>query len=718
MARSHIHGGGGQALSLASSLRYVKGIGPARAEALADKGLRTAGDLLLHLPFRYEDRTRFLAIADLSPATGPATISGRVLSSSLFTTRRRRLRIVKALVDDGTGSIECVWFNQPFIRDHLKKGVEVVLFGAPSLAGDRRATLQLASPEWELVTREAGDEIHMGRIVPVHRRLPGLSAKAIRRIIHGLLSQLPGELPDPIPEDLRERLGLAPRGRAMREAHFPEEGTSTEDLKARRTPAHRRMIFEELFLLQVALLLRRAEAEEEKRGFRYRVNEQVRRRLRDVLPFPLTGAQRRVLREIAADLKGSRPMNRLLQGDVGSGKTIVALLTMLFAVESGLQAVLMAPTELLAEQHYREISRLLEGKGYRPILLTGTVKGAPRRQVLAGISGGFWQVIVGTHALIQEAVTYHRLGLVVVDEQHRFGVMQRAALREKGIHPDVLVMTATPIPRSLCLTVYGDLDLSLLDEMPPGRKPVRTFRRKESSRPRIYEFVRKEIRQGRQAYVVMPLVEESEESSLKAAVKMAADLKSSLPDTSVGLIHGRMDQAERERTMEAFASGEIELLVATTVIEVGIDVPNATIMVIENAERFGLSQLHQLRGRVGRGPHPSWCILVESDSLTAEAQGRLAIMEETQDGFKISERDLEIRGPGEMMGTRQTGVPELQVASILRDRDLLELAREEASRLVEGMDREEARGRGGNRSGLVRHARAKWGERLGLAVTG
>jgi ATP-dependent DNA helicase RecG len=705
-------------LSAASPLRFVKGIGPARAEALAEKGLRTAGDLLVHLPFRYEDRTRFLPIGDLTSATGRVTISGRILSSSIFTSRKRRIRIVRALVDDGTGSIECVWFNQPFIRDHLVAGAEIVLFGVPSAAGAKRASLQLTSPEWEIVTREDGDEIHMGRIVPVHRRLPGLSPKAIRRVLHGLLATLPTEIFDPIPEDLRERLGLMPRAEAIRQLHFPEDGAPLSDLRAHRTPAHRRMIFEEFFLLQVALMLRRAEAAAEKRGFRYRVNEGVRRRLRAVLPFHLTGAQRRVLGEISADLKASRPMSRLLQGDVGSGKTIVALLAMLFAVESDLQAVLMAPTELLAEQHFRTIARLLEGRGYRPILLTGAVKGAARKQTLAGIAGGFWQVVVGTHAVIQESVTFHRLGLVVVDEQHRFGVLQRAALREKGAHPDVLVMTATPIPRSLCLTVYGDLDLSILDELPPGRKTVRTFRRKSSARERIYDFVRKEVRLGRQAYVVMPLVEESEETSLKAAVEMAQSLTRRMADTTVGLIHGRMDAATRERTMKEFAEGTIELLVATTVIEVGIDVPNATVMVIENAERFGLSQLHQLRGRVGRGEHASYCILVEADSLTPEAEARLAVMEETEDGFRIAERDLEIRGPGEMTGTRQTGVPELRIANLIRDRHLLELAREEALRLVGEMGRPGRRGEAGPHDALVRHARARWGERLGLAATG
>ncbi len=716
--RSAGAGGESPPLGPASPLRYVRGIGPSRAEALAEKGFLTAGDLLLHLPFRYEDRSRFLPISALNASSGAVTISGRVLQAAGFTTARRRMRIVKVLVDDGTGTIECVWFNQSFIRDHLREGVEVVLYGAPTFGQKRRGVLQLSAPDWEIVTREAGDEIHMGRIVPIHRRLPGLSPKALRRIIHDLLAALPADLADPIPPALRERLGLVARSDAIRQVHFPDPGASAGDLARMRTPAHRRMIFEEFFLLQVALALSRRNAAKVKRGFRYKVNDDVRRRLREVLPFRLTGAQRRVLGEIGDDLKAASPMSRLLQGDVGSGKTIVALLAMLFAVESDHQAVLMAPTELLAEQHFRGVVKLLEGKGYRSILLTGAVKGAARRQTLAGIAGGFWQVVVGTHALIQESVTFHRLGLVVVDEQHRFGVVQRAALREKGAQPDVLVMTATPIPRSLCLTLYGDLHLSVLDEMPPGRRPVRTFRRKAESREKIYEFVRKEIRKGRQAYLVLPLVEEDEESDLKAAVKMADDLRRALPDTTVGLMHGRLDSAQRDRTMKAFAAGEIELLVATTVIEVGIDVPNATVMVIENAERFGLSQLHQLRGRVGRGAHASYCILVESDALTPEAEARLAVMAETEDGFRIAEKDLEIRGPGEMTGTRQTGMPELRIANILRDRDLLELAREEAFKLVGDLSGPEEQAEKGPYGPLLRHATRRWGPKLGIATTG
>jgi ATP-dependent DNA helicase RecG len=696
----------------------VKGIGPVKAEALAEKGYATAGDLLLHFPFRYEDRRRFVSIGSLRPDMGRVTIAGRVLSSSLFSARRRGLRIVRARVGDGTGSIECLWFNQPFIRDQLEPGVEVVLFGAPGIGPGRAVGLQMLSPDWEVVTHGRGDEIHMGRIVPVHRRLPGLSPKAIRRILHDLLSILPEEIPDPLPPALRERLDLVPRGAAIRRAHFPEPDADLAALQARRTPAHRRMIFEELFVLQTALALSRRGMESERRAFRYETSADVRARLKSILPFHLTGAQRRVLKEIADDLHSARPMNRLLQGDVGSGKTIVALLTMLFAVENGLQAALMAPTEILAEQHFRGIQRLLKDHPYRAVLLTGASRGAARGQILAGIGGGFWQIVVGTHALIQESVAFQRLGVVVVDEQHRFGVLQRAALKEKGLRPDVLIMTATPIPRSLCLTVYGDLDLSILDEMPPGRRPVKTLRRKDEARPKIYEFVNAEIRKGRQAYVVLPLVEESEESDLKAAIATAEDLRRRFSDTSVGLVHGKLDPRQREDVMLGFAEGRVELLVATTVIEVGIDVPNATVMVIENAERFGLGQLHQLRGRVGRGPHPSYCVLVEAGSLTPEAEERLSVMEATEDGFKIAEKDLELRGPGELTGTRQTGLPDLKIANIVRDREILELAREGAFRIVSEMDAEEAEGRAGPNQALVRHVRRAWAGRLGLAATG
>jgi ATP-dependent DNA helicase RecG len=703
---------------LAFPLRYVRGIGPSRAEDLNGKGLRTVGDLLFHFPFRYEDRSRFLEISSLRAGSGPVSVAGRILSCSMFTSPRRRLRVVRALLDDGSAAVECLWFNQPFIRGHLKPGTEVVIHGTPAPVPRRPGALEFAGPDWEIVTRERGDEIHMGRIVPVHRRLPGLSPKAIRRTIHGLLASMPAELPDPIPPEVRERAGLMPRAEAIQEVHFPTPGVDLPSLGIRNSPAHRRMIFEELFLLQTALALRRGEAEAERRGFRYRLTPAIRSRLRKILPFRLMTSQRRVLQEVADDLKSTSPMNRLLQGDVGSGKTIVALLSMLIAVENGLQAALMAPTEILAEQHHRGIRRILGDEGYRCALLTGASKGTARRQILAGIAGGFWQIVVGTHALIQEAVKFHRLGMIVVDEQHRFGVLQRAALKEKGLRPDVLIMTATPIPRSLCLTVYGDLDLSIIDELPPGRSPVRTVRRKRTARDKIYQFVRREIRHGRQAYVVLPLVEESEGTDLKAAVRMARDLTRALPDTTVGLVHGRMDPGERDRVMVEFAEGRIELLVATTVIEVGIDVPNATVMVIENAERFGLSQLHQLRGRVGRGPSRSYCILVESDTPTQEAEARLQVMAQTQDGFKIAERDLEVRGPGEMTGTRQTGLPELRIANILRDRELLELAREEAFKLVAGMNQSAGpRGRE-THAVLLREVHQRWGERLDLASTG
>ncbi|HZE88932.1 MAG TPA: ATP-dependent DNA helicase RecG, partial [Verrucomicrobiae bacterium] len=692
-------------MDLDAPLRFVKGIGPARAEALVEEGYETAFDLLLHFPFRYDDRSRFATIASLQAGSGRVTITARVLSSSLFTTRRRGMRIVKALVDDGTGSLECLWFNQPFIKKHLVAGAEIILHGAVTRAADRKGALQMQGPEWELVTHGAGDEIHTGRIVPVHRRLPDLSPKTLRRLIHTLLESLSPDLADPLPAALRERLDLSPRAEAIRDIHFPPPGSDLFDLAARRTPAHRRMIFEEFFVLQLALALRRLKVHRETRSGSYEMTSEIRKRLASILPFHLTVAQRRVLAEIVADLKTPHPMSRLLQGDVGSGKTIVALLAMLFAVENGLQAALMAPTEILAEQHHRVIERLLHGKGYRSILLTGATRRAAGKPILAGISGGFWQIVVGTHAIIQEGVNFQRLGLVVVDEQHRFGVLQRAALREKGSSPDVLIMTATPIPRSLCMTVYGDLDLSVIDELPPGRRPVKTLRRKEDAREKIYEFVRKEIRQGRQAYVVLPLVAESETiAGVKAAVKMAAELTRSMSDTSVGLVHGQLKSDERDSVMKRFASGEIELLVATTVIEVGIDVPNATVMVIENAERFGLSQLHQLRGRVGRGAHASYCILLESDEVTPEAEMRLQTIAATEDGFAIAERDLEIRGPGEMTGTRQTGLPELRIASLLRDREILELARLEAARLVEGMEGRELEGRTGENAPLIRHA--------------
>jgi len=687
-------------------VQFVRGVGPRRAAILAKAGIHTVEDLLYHLPHRYEDRSRFLPLAALREGEA-ATVGVRVVNAAVQKTRRRGFVLFRALVEDDSGSMPCIWFNQPYLQDVLTPGRRVVLFGAPT--PDRYAgRMQLENPQYELV--EEGDEqIHTGRMVPVHLRVESISPKAIRSIVHGALAGLQGPLPDPLPGEISSRLGLEARLEAFRQAHFPPEGASLETWNARLSPSHRRLAFEELFLLEAGLVLRRKGMDEAVRGIAFDLPADLDGLLGRVLPFTLTAAQRRALDEILADLASERCMHRLLQGDVGSGKTVVALLAMLVVVESGYQALLMVPTEILAEQHQRSLDRFLEETPYRTRLLTASLPAAERRASMEAMESGEARIIVGTHALLQEKVGFHRLGLVVVDEQHRFGVMQRARIREKGWNPDVLVMTATPIPRSLALTVYGELDISIIDELPPGRRKIATAVRDDSARGRVYSFLREQMDAGRQVYVVYPLVEETEESDLKAATEAAARLRKRFAPHAVGLVHGRIKKEEREEVMRAFRAGEVKLLVATTVIEVGVDVPNATVMLVEHAERFGLSQLHQLRGRVGRGAQRSWCVLMRGRRATPDAERRLEAMVETSDGFRIAERDLEIRGPGEFFGTKQSGLPPLRAANIIRDRQLLELAREEALRLAEGE---------GFPAALKRYLHDVWGERFGLVEVG
>ena len=707
-------------LSLDTPLQYVKGVGPRKAAGLAEKGLRTVEDLLYHMPFRYEDRSRFATIDSLRPGTR-ATISGTILSSHLKRTRKPGFTIFEALVEDGSAALPLIWFNQPYLRDLLKTGREVILYGEAGLSRYKGRSLQMENPQYEIVSQDGTEAIHTGRVVPIYQRLGDLSPRMLRTIMHTILHSLPARVPDPLPESLWRNRGLMTRGEALRLVHFPHQDADLSPYQTRTSEAHQRLIFEEFFLLQLALGLRRRRTEHERRAGSYHTTPEMKRKLFDILPFRLTSAQGRVLKEIVADLTSTRPMNRLLQGDVGSGKTIVAVLAMLLAVENGRQAALMAPTEILAEQHARSLAALLAAARYRVQLFTGALTAAERRPVLRALDDGYIQILVGTHALIQESVVFKNLGLVVIDEQHRFGVVQRAALRGKGpagATPDVLVMTATPIPRSLALTIYGDLDLSVVDEMPPGRRPIKTHLRSENARPRIYEFVRAQVRQGRQAYVVLPLVEESEKTDLRAAVKMAQELsKKIFSDLRVGLIHGRLKPGEREEVMERFLGGEIDVLVATTVIEVGIDVPNASIMVVEHAERFGLSQLHQLRGRVGRGPHASHCILVHGEDLSEEARARLGVMEQSSDGFLIAEKDLEMRGPGEFLGTRQSGLPEIRVGNIIRDFKLLEEARREAAAILEEIETAGGAGAARHRP-LMDHMTRHWGSRIGLMDVG
>jgi len=700
-----------------AELRYLKGVGPRRAEALAKIGWVTVEDLLYLLPFRYEDRRSFARVADLQPGKVECTLAVKIASSRLIRTRRRGFTIFEARVADASGDIRVVWYNQPYLERIMLADRHVVLFGRATL--NRYNQLVIENPDYEFLDEEDRDGVHTGRIVPVYRKQADLNSRALRQLIHRALDALdPEALPRLVPQEIAERYGVIDRYEALRRTHFPEPEVDLAELADRRTAAQRSLVFEEIFLLQLALALRRHGVQHEVRGIAYETSDAVRTRLARMLPFKLTDAQKRVLREIGEDLRSTHPMNRLLQGDVGSGKTIVALLALLVAVENGYQAALMAPTEILAEQHFRSIRALLdrgEELECETVLLTGSLRAAPRRAALAKIASGVGQLVIGTHALFESGVEFRSLGLAVIDEQHRFGVMQRAALAGKGLQPDVLVMTATPIPRSLSLTFYGDLDLSVIDELPPGRMPVATVVRRESERDRVYAGLRKEIGEGRQGYVVAPLVEETEKSDLKAAKSCLAQLEQEFPEFEVGLVHGRMKGAEKEAVMQRFTSGELQLLVATTVIEVGVDVPNASVMVIEHADRFGLSQLHQLRGRVGRGSQRSYCVLMVGEAGQSQtAAERLETMTRTTDGFRIAEKDLELRGPGAIFGTQQHGLSDLQfLADMLKDPTLLETARGEARMIVEGRRDGPAQARR-----ILARLGAKWQSRLNLARVG
>jgi ATP-dependent DNA helicase RecG len=700
-----------------SELRFMKGVGPRRGDKLAGQGYATVEDLLYALPFRWEDRRSFARIADLKPGAPESTLSVQIVRSRLIRTRRRGFTIFQADVKDSSGSIRAVWYNQPYLERVLVEGRATVLYARAIV--DRYSHVVLDNPEYEFIDNDDAEGVHTGRVVPVYRKLGDFTSRVLRGLIHRALSGLdPGTLRELVPASVLERHGLAGRLQALSAVHFPPADIDLEELHESRTRAQRTLAFEEIFLLQLALALRRHGLKQETRGIAYEVPDALRTRLARMLPFKLTTAQKRVLKEIGGDLKSTHPMNRLLQGDVGSGKTVVALMTLLVAVDNGYQGALMAPTEILAEQHFRIIQGLLGGGEIdcRLALLTGSLRAAERRQALEEIADGRAQLVVGTHALFESGVDFSKLGLVVVDEQHRFGVMQRAALARKGERPDTLVMTATPIPRSLALTLYGDLDLSVIDELPPGRTPIRTVVRTDRDRKRVYEGVRKEISRGRQVYIVVPLVEETEKSDLKAAAEFAQHLRSEIfPDLEIGMVHGRMKGPEKDAVMEGFREGRMQILVATTVIEVGVDVSNATVMVIEHAERFGLSQLHQLRGRVGRGSARSYCVLMTgAEAGGREARERLAIMEQTSDGFRIAEKDLELRGPGAVFGTHQHGLSDLQfLAEVLRAPGLLETARREAAAMI---DRDE--GSRETARELLRSLHGKWQRRLDLAQVG
>lgn len=680
--------------SLESDIQYLKGVGPALAQKLAKVGLRTVFDVLQYYPRRYEDRRNLPTISKIRPGQY-ATVRGRLLSVEGRPTRGGKV-ILKATIGDGTGTMHLVWFNQPWIRQKLEKhSGEVIAYG---MAKESGWTVEIASPEFELIG-EDDDVEEFAKIVPIYPLVEGVTQKMVRKAVRSALEGYLGFVEEAMPPEFLKKHMLRPIRWSLRQIHEPE----SEEF---RLQARHRLVFEEFLYLQLLLSIRRAENHQEA-GISFGISslagsliepvglfasetagvghgETLWDEVHRMLPFDLTGAQRRVIAEIWSDMESPHPMNRLVQGDVGSGKTAVAACAMLAAVRCGYQSALMAPTEILAEQHYANLHRLFDPLGIRVALLVGKQGAKERKKALDAVETGAVQIAVGTHALIQEGVRFKRLGLAIVDEQHRFGVLQRAALRQKGHeNPDVLVMTATPIPRTLTMTFYGDLDLSVIDEMPPGRRTIKTHWRQPHERESVYAGVRKMVEEGRQAYVVCPMISESEKMQTQAAVDLHYRLSNEVfPDLRVGLLHGQMKSADKESVMDRFRARELDVLVSTVVIEVGVDVPNATVMVIEDAHRFGLSQIHQLRGRVGRGAEQSFCILI-TDAKTEEASQRMNVVVATSDGFRIAEEDLKLRGPGELIGTRQSGNLDFHIGDLVQDAKTLEQARQAASELVE-----------------------------------
>jgi ATP-dependent DNA helicase RecG len=753
-------------LELSTPVQYVKGVGPRIGDILAAKGIHTVGDLLHYLPFRYEDRLNPRGISELRPGE-MATVIAEVRNSGLF--RTRRMPIFQLTVGQGRARLRCLWFNATYLQDKFQPGQMIALYG--KVEEDQRSReLQIIQPQFEMLRdsgdgengteRKAAESLEVGRIVPIYESAGQgkLTPRWFRRAIRTALDNLTPELPDAIPAVVRSRMGLISPRAALWNVHWPEPGESLADLQSSRTPAHIRMIFDELFFVELGLELKRRQ-QKAQTGIAFQLDDRVRAAIKRILPFHPTAAQKRVLKEIAADMEKPYPMRRLLQGDVGSGKTIVGFEAAIIAIENGCQVALMAPTEILAQQHYFSARQILENAGYRIVLLTGSLEADRKREIRRHIAQGNAQLVIGTHALLEEKVEFAKLGLVIVDEQHRFGVMQRLKLMKKSgdvedgsraslgrtgegarphissskeadvgtdafvrpaerseasaaPEPDVLVMTATPIPRTLALTLYGDLDLSVLDELPPGRTPIVTKCTSDDQSPKVWDFVRKQVAAGHQAYVVYPVISENEENEVKAAVKMYRELSGTIfPELKVGLLHGRLDPELKDQVMRRFQSGELQILVATTVIEVGVDVPNATVMVIEHAERFGLAQLHQLRGRIGRGAAKSYCVLMTGGKITEDGQKRLDAMTKTNDGFKIAELDLELRGPGEFFGTRQAGMPDFRVANIIRDAQLLEAAKREAAAVLAGPNAEVS---AAEISRALVQMRARWQHTYGL----
>jgi len=745
-------------VQLDTPVQFVKGIGPQIAHTLAEKRIATVEDLLYHLPFRYEDRLHPRALTDLVPGE-MASVIAEVRGTALL--RTRSMPIFDMTVGQDLSTLKCMWFHGTYLEGKFRPGQMVALYGKVEPSRSTR-NFKMIQPQFEVLPEDDDDEtrlLEVGRITPVYESLGGsrLASRWIRRIIYNLIQELRGHVSETLPAALLARLNMPGREESLRTVHFPVAGTPMSQLQASATPAHKRLIFEELFYLECGLELKRRRMKE-RTGFAFETNARVREAIRQILPFHPTTAQKRALGEIVSDLRKTSPMRRLLQGDVGSGKTIVALQAMLVVIENGCQAALMAPTEILATQHYLAARKLLEksSRRYRIVLLTGSLDDDKKKLARRRIFHGEADLVIGTHALIEEKVDFANLGIVVVDEQHRFGVLQRFRLMKKpnAAEPDVLVMTATPIPRTLALSLYGDLDLSVLDELPPGRTPIVTKQVSDARAEDVWNLVREQVRRGHQAYVVYPLIEgpkddqpeldfapaEAEEEAkpakksastkvakkktsslfekptLKSATEMYENLRAThLNGLRLGLLHGRLDADEKEIVMRRFQRGDIDVLISTTVVEVGVDVPNASVMVIEHAERFGMAQLHQLRGRVGRGATKSHCILMTGGKISPQAEERLAAMVRTQDGFELAELDLQLRGPGEFFGTRQAGLPDFRVANLLRDRALLELAKEESARFVEHADDEAGED---EKKRVWARLREAWQRRYGLVEAG
>ncbi len=679
-------------LNWTTPIQFIKGIGPFKASILKKMGVETVEDALFYLPFRYEDRTRIHQISEPLPVNEMVTLCGEVRGVRNRITPRKYLKILEVVLADPktgeTGVIVCKWFNQPFLEKVFKPGQTVIVTGKVGRNPYEQFRLEIAPASYEIVSseddNEPGDNGSRGKIVPIYHETQGMSSKNIRTLIKALLETDLLSEKEKLPPNLLHQYGFPSFASALKEVHFPSSRENLSQLLEGKSIFHQRLVFEDFFFLELGLALRKNKHKKENKGFSFTLNGGMEEKLLRSLSFQLTPAQKRVLNEIKEDMKRPFPMNRLLQGDVGSGKTVVALMAMLIAVENGFQACLMVPTELLAEQHYFNLTSLLAPFQISVGLLSQGMKKKEQAEVLKEIAEGKTRLVIGTHSLIQEKVAFKNLGLAVVDEQHKFGVMQRMELKKKGESPELLIMTATPIPRTLALTVYGDLDLSVLDELPPGRKPVETRLYYERQRTSVYSFMESEIKKGRQAYFVFPLIEESQKVDLHAAVTMHQTLQNEVfPSLKIGLLHGKMKGDDKEKVMREFKEREIQILVSTTVIEVGIDVSNASLMVVEHAERFGLAQLHQLRGRVGRGSDQSYCFLIANYPMSEDAKRRLKAMVSSTDGFKLAEEDLAIRGPGEFFGTRQSGLPELRVASLLRDGRMLETARREAIGLLE-----------------------------------